>query len=55
MNKTNDLEIKDCLSCKIVGSGGLFLISVYLYAHARKHTKFANKFFIYTIGSGTTN
>ena len=51
MNKSES-NSKDCLSCKIVGSGGLFFISVYIYNIARSHTKFGNKLTLYSLGSG---
>ena len=43
---------KDCLACRITGSGGLLAISMYLYLNALKHPMPKNRLFINTVATG---
>ncbi len=50
-NQKNNLK-KDCLSCRVTGTLGLFGIAVYMFAQGRKHTKPVNKIIINSLASG---
>ncbi len=43
---------KDCLACRIVGSGGMFAIATYVFMNARKNQNKLNRLFINLVGSG---
>ena len=45
-------QAKDCLACRITGSGGLLAISIYLYSNAMKHPMPRNRVFINSIATG---
>lgn len=52
---TNDYqtkEIKDCLSCKIIGSSSLVGISAYIFYNARVHKLPSNKLILSLLGTG---
>ena len=43
---------KDCLACRVTGSGGLLAIAAYLYSNGMKHPVAKNKMFINSIATG---
>ena len=47
-----DTKDKDCLACRIIGTVGLFGISVYVFMDAFKHPKKSNRIFLNTLGTG---
>lgn len=48
----NSNKKKDCLACRLTGSAGLFLISVYVFSNVRKQTSRTNKQIINLAGAG---
>ena len=43
---------QDCLACRLIGSAGMFGISVYVFMEAFKHAKKTNRLFLNTLGTG---
>ena len=43
---------EDCLACRLTGSAGLFLISIYVFSNVRKQTSRTNKQVINLVGAG---
>jgi len=43
---------QDCLACRLIGTVGMFGISVYVFMEAFKHPKKTNRLFLNTLGTG---
>jgi hypothetical protein len=45
-------EIKECFSCKLIGSSSLVGISAYIFYNAKQHTLLKNKLILNLLGTG---
>ena len=54
----SDKEIKplkntDCLGCRLIGTAGLFVISIFVFKNASQLPKASNRVLVNSIGTGT--